>query len=230
MAERTVDTVLVRWYERPAQSGTIAERWLRAAAEHLPEAMPRRYGDVEPLRGRGTDGFVEAFGRAPDLFFLVGSPPVHHASLTARGGPTSVHTLQAELPADDERVNAFALALVHPGMTYVSASIERGLTLDRGTLWGPAPSPGEPYLAPRGEWLGLPPEPPVWCWFGPDYRREVARDVDGVDVAGGLLRTGGPWVHPSLCARPAEIDPSRRRAPRMPAGPRPSLWQRLRKR
>ncbi len=221
--------MLVRWYERRDRSPDIAERWLRAAAEHLPEAMPRRYGDTEPLRGRGADGFVDAHGRATDLFFLTGTPPVYHASFTARGGPTSVHTLHAELPADDQRVNAFALALVHPGMTYVSASIERGLTLERGTLWGPASSPGEPYLAPHGDWLGLPPEPPAWCWFGPDYRRRVARDVDGADVAGGLLRTGGPWVRPALTARLSEADPARRRAARMPRGLRRSLLQLLRK-
>lgn len=221
MTERRVDVLVVRWYERRAHSPAVVPRWLAAARAHLPAALPVRFGDVEPLRGRtGHDDLEAAHAAADPLLFLAGSPPVHHASLAAgtRGGPTAVHSMQAELDPHDDAVHRFALALTHPDTVYVSASVESGLVLDGGTLHGPGTRPAEPYLAPRGHWLGLPPEPPAWCWFGPAYRRPVRRHVDAQETAGGLLRTGGRWVPERLRARLSEPDPARRDAPRRPRG------------
>lgn len=225
MAERKLDALVVRWYERRDQSPDVVTRWLAAAGAHLPEAMPRRFGDSEPLRGRlerdGTDGLRQAYAKAAPLLFLAGAPPVFHASLSAPGpgrGPVDVHSMQAELDPADERARAFALALTHPGTLYVSASVAGGMTLDRRTLWGPAERPEEPYLAPRGEWLGLPPSPPAWCWFGPEYARLTRRTG---------LYTGGPWVDEALHARLDEPDPARRHAARRPRGTRRSLWRLL---
>ncbi|MFC7535154.1 hypothetical protein [Actinoplanes sp. GCM10030250] len=235
MRERKIDTLVVRWYERQEKSPGIVPRWLAAAGEHLPEAMPRRFGATEPLRGRldrdGEAGFREQHAAADQLFFLAGTPPVHHGALaTTRSriyGPTAVHSLHAELEPDDERVRRFALALTHPAMAYVSASVAGGEVLDGGTLYGPAERPAEPYLAPLGDWLGLPPQPPVWCWFGPAYARLVQRRISGTPVAGGLLYTGGPWVDERLHARLPEVDPARKAAPRMPRGLRRSTLQLL---
>jgi hypothetical protein len=230
--KRKVDVLTVRWYERAEHAPDIVSRWFAAAWKHLPEAVPRRFGDSEPLRGRfekaGEDGFRRAYDQADQLFFLAGSAPVHHASLAARpvrrNGPTAVHTMQAEVEPGDERVRRFALAFTHPGMIYLSASVAGGEVLDRGTLYGPAEQPDEPYLAPMGDWLGLPPHPPAWCWFGPAYAGLVRRRVEGEPVAGGLLWTGGQWADPRLHARLDEVEPSRRAARRMPRGLRRSAW------
>lgn len=223
MAERKIDSLVVRWYERIDRSPGVVERWLAAAREHLPEAVPRRYGDTEPLRKRAVEGLADAYARADGLLFLAGAPPVYHATLAAtttgaRRGPVGAHVLQAELDPADERVRAFALALTHPGTLYVSASVAGGEVLDGGTLWGPAERPAEPYLAPLGEWLGLPPSAPAWCWFGPAYVPLVRKHVAAEPAAGGLLWTGGPWVPEALRARLDEDDPARRPAPRHPRG------------
>jgi hypothetical protein len=232
VAEREVDVLTVRWYERGARSPDVVTRWLDAAREHLPEAMPRRFGDVEPLRGRldrdGEDGFRRGHEKADTLFFLAGTAPVYSGSLSAGKpryfGPTVAHSLHAVLEPGDERMRRFALALTHPGMTYVSASVNTQ-TLDRDELWG---GPGDqPFLAPLGEWLGLSPVPPAWCWFGPAYARLVRRRIDGAEVAGGLLWTGGRWVDERLQARLSEVDPARRHAPRMPGGLRRNTLQML---
>ena len=233
MAERRVDVLVVRWYERRDRSPHIVPRWLDAAREHLPEAVPRRFGDSEPLRGRldrdGDDGLTRAYAAADPLLFLAGTPPVYHASLSARShGPVAVHSLDAVVEPGDERVRRFALALAHPGTVYVSASVAGDMGLDGRTLYGPAGRPEEPYLAPRGDWLGLPPQPPVWCWFGPAYARLVRRDVAGQEAAGGLLYTGGPWVREPLRARLSDVDPAHRRAARLPRGLRRSVWGLLR--
>jgi hypothetical protein len=233
VAEREIDVLSVRWYEPAARSPDIATRWLEAARRHLPEAMPRRFGDVEPLRGRldrdGEDGFRRGLASAGTLFAVAGTPPIHSGSLSAGKpryfGPTVSHALDAAVEPGDERVRRFALALTHPGMTYLSASVAGGHILDDGELWGPPARPGEPFLAPLGDWLGLPPEPPAWCWFGPAYTRLVRRRIDGEEVAGGLLWTGGPWVGERLRARLSEVDPARRHAARMPGGLRRNAWQ-----
>lgn len=230
MAEIEVDSLTVRWYERAEGAPDIVTRWLAAAREHLPEAVPRRFGDSEPLRGRfekaGENGLRRAYEQADQLFFLAGAGPVPHASLAARlrprHGPMAVHTMQVLARPDDERVRRFALALTHAGTTYLSGSVAGGRILDRGVLHGPAERPEEPYLAPMGDWLGLPPRPPAWCWFGPAYARLVRRGVGGEQVAGGLLYTGGPWADPRLHARLDEVEPSRRAAQRLPRGLRRS--------
>ena len=233
MAERGLDVLVVRWYERRDRSPGVVPRWLGAARAHLPEAVPRRFGGTEPLRGRldrdGDEGLMGAYAAADPLLFLAGTPPVHHAALaTGSGGPVAVHSLEAEVDPGDERVRRFALALTHPGTVYVSASVAGDVVLDGRTLYGPARRPEEPYLAARGDWLGLPPEPPVWCWFGPAYARLVRRDVPGREAAGGLLYSGGPWVRESLRARLSEPDPARKPAARLPRGLRRSMWGLLR--
>lgn len=234
VGERQIDVLTVRLYERPG-AAPIVPRWLAAARSHLPEAIPERFGDIEPLRGRfrrlGEDGLLRAYAEADSLFFLIGSPPVHHASLAAphRGkwGPTVSHTLDVETGPDDERVRRFALALAGPATFYISASIAGGLVLDGRTLVGPAPHPPEPYLAALGDWLGLPPSPPEWCWFGPDYVPLLRRAVQGEPLGAGLFYSGGPWVPDRLRARLDEIDPAHRHARRMPRGLRRSVLRQM---
>jgi hypothetical protein len=216
VAQRKLDVVVVRWYERLDRSPDVVPRWLAAARDHLPEATPRRYGDSEPLRGRfdrdGEAGLTRAYAEADSLLFLAGTPPVFHASLSTRGtgrlrgGPVGAHTLHAELDPADERLHRFALALTHPGTIYVSASVSGGETLDRGTLYGPGDRPAEPYLAPLGFWLGLPPTRPAWHFFGTAYTRALPADL------------GTGWVPERFQARLQEDDIAQRHAPRLPRG------------
>jgi hypothetical protein len=235
VGERGLDVLTVRIYERPG-AAPIVPRWLTAARSHLPEAVPLRFGATEPLRGRfdrlGDQGLLDAYAVADSLLFLLGSPPVHHASLSAphrrSWGPTVAHALDVEVAPDDERVRRFVFALAGPATVYLSASVSGGLILDRRTLVGPPTLAPEPFLAARGDWLGLPPSPPSWCWFGPCYVPLVRRAVQASPVSGGLLWTGGPWVPDRLRARLAEIDPARWPARRMPRGLRRSLLRQLR--
>jgi hypothetical protein len=216
--DRRLDVLSVRWYEQRT-APPIAPRWLAAARAHLPEALPRRFGDTEPLRGRFDDdaAFVAAGAAATGLFFLSCHPPVHGVSLAAspmiaRWGPVQSHHLSVETEPDDARVRAFAEALVVPETLYVSASVERDVLLSRRTLVHDGPSTDEPHLAPLGNWLGLPPTPPVWHVFGRAYARVPLRDG---------------WVPEEYRARLDEIDPSQRHARRMPRGLRRPWWSAL---
>lgn len=131
---------------------------------------------------------------------------------------TMGHSMSTLLPVDDERLRRFALAFAGPATIYLSASLARGMILDGSQLVGPAEDPGERYLAPLGNWHGPPREPPVWCWFGPDYFRRLRRHIDAETSGTGLLWTGGPWIPDRFCARFDELEPSRRIAARMPRG------------
>jgi hypothetical protein len=250
--ERTVDVVSLHWYVRPAEAlPGLARRWAQACVEHLPEALPQRYGDLEPLRGRwhtggGEDGFVAAHAAASQFLFLGPGgartdalPAVLGGALPAAGrpsyfGPTDSAHLTVERGAWDDpelraRLDAFVLAVATgPGTIAVVADDEDGRIWTGRTLvyvGGPVP----PYLAPLGEWLGLPPERPRWCWLGPDYAHALRKQVRGTAAAGGLVvDPDGPWVPEPWRARMDEIDPVRRPAPRMPRGSGRPFWARWR--
>lgn len=201
---------------------------------HLPTCRPAHLptagGDPERLLGRwdrlGEKGLLDGYAAASHFRFLTGAPRV--AGRVA--GPDRLPRTRRGGGPDDERVWSFALAVADPATVCISASASGGLLLDGRT---PATEPCEPYLAAFGDWLGLPPEPPSWCWFGPTYVPLVRRAVTGAaPVAGCLLCGGGPcrasrslpWVPERLRARLDEIDPINRRARRMPHGLRRSAW------
>ena len=198
MSEDDLDATLVRWYEPLEQSADIVQRWLSAAGRHLPEAVPVRFDDSEPLRRRfDTEaGLTNAYLHTDGLLFLQCTRPVSYAALAAPRVPKSwgrygAHVMHTSLRPSDERLQRFALSVVGPGTVYVSASVAG------------ANDPGaEPHLAPLGRWHGPPVRPPAWFWLCPRYERR--------------LRDG--WLPEKFCARLDEVEPSRRRAARFPWG------------
>ena len=210
----------VRWYERIGPHTDNASRWLRAAAL-LPEAVPRRFGDSEPLLHRfdeeGSEGLRSAEQAADGLLFLRSPAPTREAALatptTARRlGPFGAHVLTTTLPPDDRRLLAFTTAFAAPSTVFVSISVQHDP--DLGTA-----GESEPYLAPLGAWLGLPPKRPPWCWFGADYTRELARRRIALDrEADGSVLADAGWVPAELCARPEQPEFHDRIARRLPRG------------
>lgn len=230
--EERVDVLRLQWYvDSRREPADVPERWLALCREHFPRALPRRFGVTEPLRGRldrdGDAAFVQAFADADMLLFFAGQQPCLHGSLgtprrRVRIGPMTSHQLDVRLDAAiaDPAVRVlFEAAAEAFGTVFASASVQRDLLWTGGTLATDRPDPDEqPYLAPLGEWLGLPPRPPMWAWFGSGYRRLVPRD-----------REPG-WVPPDLVARLDELEPSRRTARRLPRGLGGSPWWALRRR
>jgi hypothetical protein len=220
MTEERLDVLSLRWYvDRRREPADLAQRWLDTARAHLPAAVPRRFGDTEPLRRRLTsdDTFSAGYAAADTLLAHVGSAPTLGGTLGTpnlrhRLGPMTSHSLDVRLDAaDDPAVRAFFTAFAEAAATvYASASIRRGLVWTGRTLYSAGPDGAEPYLAPLGQWLGLPPRAPEWAWFGADYRRLVGEPV-------------GSWIDPRLIARLDEVEPSRRVAARVPRALRTRL-------
>lgn len=128
--------------------------------------------------------------------------------------------VRCEAATADPAVRAlFEAAAEAFGTMFASASVRRDLLWTGHTLVVDRPDPDEqPYLAPLGQWLGLPPRPPLWAWFGPGYRRLVPRYGER------------EWVSRELVARLDEPEPSRRRARRLPRGLGGPAWWALRRR
>jgi hypothetical protein len=227
-----VDVLRLQWYvDSRREPADVPERWLALCRQHFPQALPRRFGATEPLRGRldrdGNAAFVQAFADAEMLLFHVGEPPCLHGSLgtprrPVRLGPMTSHQLDVRLDAatSDQAVRAlFEAAAEAFGTVFASASVQRDLLWTGGTLVVDRPDPDEqPYLAPLGQWLGLPPRPPLWAWFGPAYRRLAPRDWER------------RWVPGDLVARLGEREPARRTARRLPRGLGGSPWWAMRRR
>lgn len=227
--EERVDVLRLRWYvDGRREPADVPERWLALCRQHLPAALPRRFGATEPLRGRldrdGDTAFARAFSDAESLLFMAGEPPCLGGSLgtprrSVRIGPMTSHQLDVRLDAAaDPGIRAlFEAAAGVFGTVFASASVERDLLWTGRTLVVDRADPdAQPFLAPLGEWLGLPPRPPLWSWFGPGYRRLVPPDRE--------------WVPPDLVARLAEPEPSRRAARRLPRGLGRSPWWPMRRR
>lgn len=235
MTETRMDVLSLRWYvDRRREPDDLAQRWLDTARAHLPAALPQRFGATEPLRGRldrdGDDAFVAAFagtdvqlahsGTAPTLGGTLGTPNLRH-----RSGPMTSHSLDVRLDAaDDPAVREFFAAFADTAATvYASASVRHDQIWTGRTLYSNGPSDAEPYLAPLGQWLGLPPEAPRWAWFGADYRPLVGLPGGTPTATGVLHDRPAQWVAPRLVARLDELEPSRRTAERMPRSVRTTL-------
>jgi len=231
--EERVDVLRLQWYvDLRREPDAVPDRWLALCRRHLPAALPRRFGAVEPLRGRldrdGDAAFARAFAEADGLLFFAGTPPCLGGSLGtprqhARLGTVTAHALDLHGDAAAEpAVRALFDAVADgPGTVFASASVRRDLLWTGRTLVVGRPDPEEqPYLAPLGRWLGLPPRRPHWARFGAPYRRLVPRDAEWDGER--------DWVPPELVARLDEPDPARRVARRVPRSLRRPLWWPLR--
>jgi hypothetical protein len=175
------DEVNIRWYfltEDMPQD--LPARLLKLAKTYLPEAAPRRFGSYEPLQGRldrdGEKGFLTACHGEPGgtMFFTTGYP-VLRGSLTLpnpkyRRDIGDVHlVLSRDALADPAWRRAlyrhFVGAAAEFGAFFASAEILRGTAPEGSFSIGGTEFPRYPVLADA--WVGLPPYPQWWSWFGP---------------------------------------------------------------
>jgi hypothetical protein len=228
--EERVDVLRLQWYvDSRREPADVPDRWLAVCRQHLRQALPRRFGATEPLRGRldrdGDETFVRAFEEAVTLLFFAGEEPCFGGALGtprqhSRLGYVKSHVLDVRLDAAvDPAVRALFVAAAETlGTVFASASIRRDLLWTGRTLYVDRPDPDEqPYLAPLGQWLGLPARQPLWAWFGPAYQRLVPQ---------GWERE---WVPAELVARLDDPEPARRTARRLPRGLGGSPWWVLRR-
>lgn len=242
--EVRTDVVEVGWFcRREDLPSDVPRLVLEAARTHLPEAVPRRFGEYEPLQGRydevGPDGFATAWREATSLFFTTGSLPC--LGLTLGAGPSErwpgrfwamSATFLAEpfhSPAWRAALRGFVVA-VADGLpaAYASAQVTRGHLWSGRSMW--SDSETEWALRPydREGWLGLPSTTPWWTWLGAPYADEAARvprDLVTPTRAGLLIESAtapapaddlprlDQWLDADLVAPLLPTEPGRRPLP-----------------
>ena len=202
------DVVEVHWYVRSGTAGATAARaWLELAARYLPEALPRRFGSYEPLPMKldvdGPEAFVEAVTTETisSVSFSTSAPCIG-GSLAAGADRWDLrsHGLSLHRGAlGDPRWRGalqrlFVDFAVATEAVLATAQVQRGVGWSGRSAWYDATVEQTAYLAPRGRWMGLPPYPVWWSWFGPDYVPFVLEHLPEeqvVHVDGGVFHARG---------------------------------------
>ena len=215
--------VRLEWY-------VPAERWAAAPGElvatlarRCPEALPTRYGDIEPLQERydpeQPDTFGEFIASSDDEWtFWFSSRPSFggHARAPQKQGPGHLgldldwRVLDADPRWREAIAGLFASVADAVGALYAEGWVEPGWRVSRNNRLSTTPgrkTRGTPLY--RGRFTGLPAEPAWLTWFGGEYHEPVAAALDGVGrLRKGLVRKPvTPAVTPhdgGLCVRLGE--------------------------
>jgi hypothetical protein len=214
-----IDQVALTWcMPRALDTRVMPARVLQLFGDLGPEAIPRRYGDFEPLQHRlegsnAVAAFSEFWAAKADdwlsWFSWTAKPPCFDGSVNISsirkyppGSPTAWVRLSlsfdgrpfARDPAFTDRiVRLFTGVATGLGSFYAAAWVERGIEYRRGRPWSNAMTETGPM--PRADaWVGLPPSPTWLAWFGRPYsaavRPVVAGLIDEERDGGILLRLG----------------------------------------
>lgn len=161
--------------------------FLALCRRYLPEALPRRFGDVEPMQERyeqvGEQGFVRFWSAGTDVFWS--------ARLPCTGGTLYDPPGQYEEPgwklsldflcepfASDPAWRAtlrtlFVAVADELGAFYASAQVTDQYIWSSGGLCSDAATETPTYVGGHW-WRGLPTHPVWWSWYGPEYTPIVA--------------------------------------------------------
>jgi hypothetical protein len=192
--DQRIAEVDLRWYVQTQKlSAGSAAAYVDLARKFLPEALPRRYGEYEPFQHKlaevGDEGFGSAWRTATSLLFFSASTPCIGGSMWA--GPADAHprrvwtmslSVHAQALADElwrDALRRLFIGLAERlGCFYASAEVTRG-HLWNGRSSG-ADSQTEWPIMPvsRTGWLGLPPYPMWWAWYGGPYLDAVSGPLD----------------------------------------------------
>ncbi|WP_157417450.1 hypothetical protein [Nocardioides sp. Iso805N] len=195
---------------RDAVTDDAVRAFLHAARRYLPEALPRRFGSYEPLRGKfeesGDEGFIEAW-REDEWLFGRATVPVTSFSLSGgkpEARPRKVWHLGLHLLADPFREQRWQDPLERLFVELADAlpAFLATAVVKRDHIWN-----GRELMVDRNTekmlslnqawqgWMGLPPIPPWWTWYGKPYTELVTSHLgDAVtSTSRGLLhKISGP--------------------------------------
>lgn len=260
-----IDVVELRWYVVTPVTSDIAEVWLACARAFLPEALPRRFGTYEPFPHElvNVDG-VEAFRletrQRHGVYFSTQFPVISGgisagAETDGEPGFGSLHLTLARDALFDERwrqsLERFFVAVAErTGSFFSVAQVARNTGWSGRSLWYDGREEEVHHLVHRA-WMGLPPVPVWWCWFGDDYIDAVTPHVAGsARIEGGFVsfaeepldrdqlrdalptrgffrRRREPWLPDELTCTLLEADPHSRYTPLRRAARRPPALDRI---
>jgi hypothetical protein len=218
--QKPAKTSLVRleWYVAEDRWADARAALVRTLARRCPEALPTRYGDIEPLQQRYDPAEPEAFtefSRDRWLFWFSARPAFGgHAARPERGVAHlgldfDWRVLEAEPRWREAVAGLFASAADAMGAFYGEGWVEPGWNVSRNNRLSIAAGRKTrgPWLTREG-WTGLPAEPAWLAWFGGEYREPVAQALNGgKPVRRGLRKAITPQLTEhdgGLCVRLGE--------------------------
>jgi hypothetical protein len=184
--EERVAAAHLTWFSlRDDLPASVSDLMVSAAERYLPQALPRRFGEHEPLQEKyadaGREGFSQAWRAATSLLLFSGSMPCIGGHLNAgphERFPDRYWSMSMTFLADPLREGSWRQAAHHLFTTladelhcfYASAQISRNHIWSGRSLAidGETELPIR-TLRFREGWLGLPPTPTWWSWFGAPY-------------------------------------------------------------
>jgi hypothetical protein len=189
-----ISVLTLRWYAiTDSVPIDAAATYTSLCRNYLPEALPRRFGEFEPLQSKladtGDSGFANAWRAATSLLFFSASPPCIAGSMYA--GPSETHPRKVWVMTLDVLRDPFTDPRWRDALRRLFVAIADGIDcffasaeVTRGTLWngrsGGADAQTEwPIMPARIQgWMGLPPYPVWWSWYADPYRDLVSDVLD----------------------------------------------------
>lgn len=187
------------WYAlRASVDSEFGASYIARCRRLLPEALPRRFGEYEPLQAKlaetGDAGFSRAWRESTSLLFFAASSPCISGALWA--GPNeqrprlvwhmslNVHfePLAADAPWRSALQRFFVAIAQRLGAFFASAEVCRGLIWTGRSMNADAHSEFTIMPARVDGWMGLPPYPTWWAWYGSPYRQAAEEHLAGGQV------------------------------------------------
>lgn len=205
----------LEWFFPPSRGEDLPAQWSERVERLLPEALPVRYGDFEPLQNRveaaGLDGFRAFWRKQAEApygahFFWKGTPPCYEGAVWLPDprppgpwwSPTAARHVSVKASFDGralEADGAWRAAVVTLfrdvaalGAFFAAGYVTRSVVARRGNLWYDGET--ESIHLSRMWWEGLPPHPTWLAWFGDPYRERVGSSVRSrvtEELPGGLF-------------------------------------------
>lgn len=189
------DAAEFTWYsladEMPSD---LPQRYLRLAEEHLPQALPTRFGTYDPPQGDferdGKEGFVRAWEELiGKCLNLETTYPVTWAYLRAareqlEGDVREIRMTVAHETLEDNAFRArahlfFISVAIESRAFHATAEVVRNYALVGKELRSDSAAEMYRLSALRRKWVGLKPHAQWWTWFGPLYADAVRPYLTG---------------------------------------------------
>lgn len=194
-ADSRVQLVEFSWYD--ASPASPVDDWLSVCAQHLPAAKPRRYGTYELLPHRLDDpSALRRLTEEDDLVFFSTATPCVDGSFSRSPGiwTTSIGLLAPPLrgPELKSAVQELFIAYAETRRCFLAtAEVVAGVARNGRSVWFDGRSQSTACLVDdEAGFLGLPPYPVWWTWYGAAYRELVEPHLDPAELEehpGGLF-------------------------------------------
>jgi hypothetical protein len=206
--------IQLHWLFARRLTSADAHTLLAVLSDAMPEAVPVRFGDYEPMQGRlerdGAEAFA-AFWDGGDMAFWRGAKPFDWGFVFLERGRGAALPPDQRPPLGPDELELDFLSGVCDDARWLAA-IERLLVHVADALGAFfAYAHHEKQKVERhADWQGLPPEPLWLAWLGDAYREAAGagpliRNADRPDDFKVLGRSPPPW--PRELVRPASVIP-----------------------